>query len=419
MEFELPSSTSSRAAPKGAGFAPSRLDRIENWLAELISSGKMAGASVHIARAGQLAFARCAGFANRERKTPMSSDTIVRIKSMTKPVTSVAVMTLFEEGRFQLDDPIARYLPSFTNQRVLRAISGGRLDTVPAERDITFHDLLTHTAGLTYGFMHASAVDRLYREAEVDFQLDSPLRVGPPTTSLAAMVERAASMPLLSQPGATWNYSIATDILGRLIEVISGVDLPTFVNERILTPLGMSDSGFCVPREKISRFASHYAPSETGLALVESSDASRWCGPIGLPSGGGGLVSTALDYMKFCQMFLNKGRFNGVQILSRKSIELMTSNHLAGDIPSMGPSRVDGERFAGVGFGLGLSVLTSPNRAQTLGSSGELGWWGSASTHFWIDPVEDLVVVFLSQLTPSSVYPLRRELRVLVNQALV
>jgi CubicO group peptidase (beta-lactamase class C family) len=360
---------------------------------------------------------RCAGLADIARGNLMAPDTLVRIKSMTKPLTAVAVLMLYEEGRFQLDDPVSRFLPCFTNQRVAVGGSPGRIEMVPATRGSTVRDLLTHTAGLTYGFIGQTIVDDMYRSSGVDFQLDSPLRAGPPTASLAEMVERTAAMPLLAQPGTRWNYSVAADVLGHLVAVVSGKEYPTFMAERITGPLGMADTSFTVRAAQLPRFAAHYAPGGKALNIVDDPVSSRFTAVPSLHSGGGGLVSTAPDYLRFCQMLLNGGELAGARLLGRKTVQLMVTNHLAGDIAQNG-TPFQGDALPGIGFGLGVSVMLDPARAQILGSRGEFGWVGSASTAFWVDPVEDMAVVFLAQLTPDWTYPLRRELRVLTYQAL-
>lgn len=405
------------ADPEEFGFANSRLDRVSRWLDDQNISGRLSGASVAIIRGGHIVYAGSAGYSDIARGTPMTHRTLVRIKSMTKPLTSCAVLTLFEQGHFQLDDPISDFLAYFDDHRVLVGGTIDRLLTVPANRAITFRDLLTHTAGLTYGFINKTPVDEMYRRHEVDFQLDSPLRRGPPGHTLGEMVELAASMPLLAQPGQRWNYSIATDVLGHLLSVISGVELPAFLDTRLFGPLGMNDSAFTVPREKLSLFAAHYAPIDDGLVLLDDPQKSRFASVPTLHSGGGGVVSTLGDYLRFCQMLLNGGTLDGNRVLGRKTVELMRSNHLAGDIEECG-TLMRGTTYPGVGFGLGVSVMLDPARAQILGTRGEFGWTGSASTAFWIDPAEDLGVVFFTQLTPDWTYPLRRELRVLTYQAL-
>ena len=399
------------ARPEDVGLSTTRLARIDGWMDRLVADGKLPGVSVFVSRRGQLAYSRCTGLADIARHTPMAPDTLVRIYSMTKPLTSVAIMMLYEEGRFQLDDPITRFIPSFANQRVAVGGNRAKLETVPAQRAITFRDLLTHTSGLTYGFMQATLVDALYRDAGVDFQLAD--------ATLGEVVERAAALPLLAQPGAEWNYSIATDVLGHLVAVISGQSFDEFLHDRVLAPLGMRDTAFTVPADQIARFAANYAPAPGRLVQIDEPSESRFAKPCHIPSGGGGLVSTAADYMRFCQMMLNKGELAGTRLLGRKTVELMTTNHLRGDMAAMGQARFSESSYEGVGFGLGFSVTLDPARAQLIGSPGEYAWGGAASTAFWIDPVEELAVIMLTQLTPSSTYPIRRELRVLTYQSII
>lgn len=397
--------------PEDVGLSSTRLARIDGWMDELVASGRLPGVSVTIARRGRIAYARCTGLADIARARPMAPDTMVRIYSMTKPITTMAALMLYEEGRFQLDDPISRFLPAFKSQRVCIGGNRGKMETVPAMRDITFRDLMTHTSGLTYGFMASTLVDAAYRDQGVDFQTSD--------LSLLEVVQKAASLPLLAQPGAEWNYSIATDVLGCLVQVISGQDFASFLQERILTPLGMRDTHFVVPADKVSRFAANYVPGADGLVLLDDPETSRFLQPGKIASGGGGLVATASDYLRFATCLLNRGRFGDARLLGRKTVELMTSNHLRGDMAAMGQARFSESSYEGVGFGLGVSVTLDPARAQLLGSSGEYAWGGAASTAWWNDPAEEMTVILLTQLTPSSTYPIRRELRVLSYQALV
>ena len=399
------------AEPERVGLSAERLERVDGWMRRLVEDGKLPGVQVAVMRRGEIAFARQHGFADIARAKPMATDTIVRIYSMTKPLTSVAIMMLYEEGRFQLDDPITRFLPVFRDMRVATSMGAG-IETVPAERDITFRDLLTHTSGLTYGFIQATPIDALYREHGVDFQT-SP-------KSLSEVVETAASLPLLAQPGTAWNYSIATDVLGHLVAVISGRDFGDFLRERILGPLGMVDTNFHIAREKIDRFASNYTKGPDGRPkLIDDAIEGPYATPRLIASGGGGLVSTAADYLRFCRFMLNKGELEGTRLLGRKTVELMTTNHLPGDMAQMGQPRFSESPYYGIGFGLGFSVTLDPATAQILGSPGEYAWGGAASTAFWIDPAEEMAVVLLTQLMPSSTYPIRRELRVLTYQAIV
>jgi CubicO group peptidase (beta-lactamase class C family) len=401
----------SMTEPEAVGLSSERLERIVPWMQLYVETGKLAGLSVLVSRRGRIAFRRAHGLADLARGTPMADDTIVRIYSMTKPLTSTAILMLYEEGLFQLDDPITRHLPEFRDMRVFTGGSRGKWESVPAERDITFRDLLTHTSGLTYGFMDSTLVDGMYRDGGVDFQTAE--------TSLADVVARAAGMPLLAQPGAEWNYSIATDVLGRLVEVIAGQPFDDFLRERIIRPLGMVDTDFHVPADKLGRFASNYVRGADGrLTLIDDAVDGRYARPRSVPSGGGGLVSTAADYARFCRFILGQGELDGVRLLGRKTVELMTSNHLRGDLADMGQPRFSESSYSGIGFGLGFSVMLDPAKAQILGTPGEVAWGGAASTAFWIDPAEDLFVILLTQLMPSSALPLRRELRVLTYAAL-
>ena len=405
-------------APEQVGLSAARLARITQWMQTWIDSGRLPGMTVAIMRKGELAYAHTCGKADVERNKPMRPDTIVRIYSMTKPLTSTAIMMLYEEGRFQLDDPISKFIPGFRNQRVYSGGSRGKIESVPAERDINFRDLLSHTSGLTYGFMESNPVDALYRAKDgVDFQTAD--------TSLKQVVDKLATFPLIAQPGKAWNYSVATDVLGCLVEVISGEPFQVYLREKVLKPLGMVDTDFHVPADKHERFAANYqaGPSNANgagkLELLDDPGKSRYLAPRKVNSGGGGLVSTASDYLRFCKFMLNKGCIDGVQLLGRKTVELMTMNHLKGDMADMGMPRFSESTYYGIGFGLGFSVMIDPAKAHIVGTPGEYAWGGAASTAFWCDPAEDMAVVLLTQLMPSSTYPIRRELRVLTYQAIV
>ena len=398
--------------PEDVGLSTPALARIENWARRLVNDGKLPGAITLVARRDRVAHLHVGGQADVARGVPLAADTIFRIYSMTKPLTTTAMMMLYEEGRFQLDDPIHRFLPCFADMRVYAGGSRGKIDSVPAERDITFRDLMTHTAGLTYGFMEAHPVDALYRAHGVDFQTSD--------ATLGEVVARAAALPLIAQPGRAWNYSIATDVLGHLVAVFSGQDFASFLQNRVLGPLGMVDTGFHVPAEKLPRFAANYMRgADGGLVLVDDPQNSVFGAPRKIASGGGGLCSTLADYLRFCRMMLGGGALDGVRLLGRKTVELMTSNHLGGDMAALGTPRFSESTYAGIGFGLGFSVMLDPAKAQIAGTPGEYAWGGAASTAFWIDPGEQMIVILLTQLSPSSTWPLRRELRVLSYAAVV
>ena len=400
------------AKPEDVGFSSARLARIEAWMRQQIDIGRLPGVEVMINRKGRTAFHKCVGQQDVARNKPASPDTIYRIYSMTKAMTSTAIMMLYEDGRFQLDDPISKFIPAFANQRVYAGGGFGAVQSEPAVRDITFRDLLTHTSGLTYGFMQANPVDATYRAQKLEL---------PGTDmTLTEFADKVAKVPLIAQPGKEWNYSVATDILGALVAVIAKQPFDQFLRERVIKPLGMVDTDFHVPADKIGRFAACYVRGPDGKpALQDDPESSRFLKAPMAPSGGGGLVSTARDYMRFTQMLLNRGALGNVRLLGRKTVELMTLNHLDGDMAAMGQPRFGESNFHGIGFGLGFSVTLDPAKAQISGSPGEYAWGGMASTAFWNDPKEDLSVVMMTQLMPSSTYPIRRELRVLSYQALV
>ncbi len=398
--------------PEDVGLCSRRIERIAAWMQRQVADGRLAGVEVMIDRRGRTAFHRCHGKRDLARNADATPDTIYRIYSMTKPLTSVAAMMLYEEGRFQLDDPVARYLPAFAGQRVLTGGGYGAVATEPAVRDITFRDLLTHTSGLTYGFMQATPVDAIYRAQKIELP--------GATEPLGDIVARLAKVPLIAQPGGEWNYSISTDVLGHLVAVLSGQPFDAFLRERILRPLGMADTDFHVPSDKVQHLAANYDKGPDGRPrLIDDPETSRFLSPPVAPSGGGGLTGTARDYMRFCRMLLAGGVYGSDRLLGRKTVELMTMNHLDGDMAAMGQPRFAESNYHGIGFGLGFSVVLDPAKAQIVGSAGECAWGGMASTAFWIDPHEDLAVVMMTQLTPSSTYPIRRELRVLAYQAIV
>jgi CubicO group peptidase (beta-lactamase class C family) len=399
--------------PARAGFDPERLARVDRHLARYVDEGLLAGTQVVVARDGKVVHHGTYGLRDREAGLPVEPDTLWRVYSMTKPLTSVAAMMLVEEGRLQLRQPIADLLPEFAAPRVYTAGSAANPATVPALEPIRVWHLLTHTSGLTYGFLYASPVDTMYRSAGIEF-------FPPAGTTLAQACERWAALPLLFQPGAEWNYGVSTDVLGRVVEVVSGQPLDAFLAERVTGPLGMVDTGFSVPAEQADRLAGLYVTSKAGRPPLRrdefTPDPRR---PATFLSGGGGLVSTAADYHRFTTMLLNRGELAGVRLLGPRTVDLMTRNHLPADIASFGRLTSAEDAFEGVGFGLGFSVVTDPVRTETLASEGEYSWGGLASTAFWVDPRERVTVGFYTQLVPSSTYKIRPELRALVNSALV
>jgi CubicO group peptidase (beta-lactamase class C family) len=401
--------------PEDVGLSSSRLARIGDHMQRYIDAGKIAGTLTLVARRGQVAYLEPQGHLEIERRRPVTADAVWRIYSMTKPITSVGLMMLYEEGRFQLDDPVHRFIPSWQNLRVFVGGNYPTFKTAPVERPMTIRDLLSHTSGLTYGFMERTNVDAAYRKLGVADQTRSGY-------TLQDMVDTLAELPLEFSPGTRWNYSVATDVIGHLIEVISGQRLDAYLRERILEPLGMRNTGFVLEDEQVARFAANYERQGDGsLKMIDNPEQSSYR-KRSFFSGGGGLLSTAPDYFRFTSMLQNMGELDGTRVLGRKTVELMTMNHLPGgqDLTDLAQAGMFTETaYAGVGFGLGFSVQQSPARAQILGSAGEFAWGGAASTAFWIDPAEDLIVIFMTQLMPSSSYPLRRELRVLTYASLV
>ncbi len=398
--------------PEAVGLSSARLELMKPWIQTYLEAGKLPGATIFVARHGKAVYCKTFGLRDVEANQPMQTDTILRIYSMTKPITAAAMLMLYEKGHFQLDDPVSEYIPCFKDLRVYVSGEGDNMVTEPLCQPMTLHHLLTHTSGLTYGFGEEGPVPELYRSQHTDFDnQDGPLE---------AVVERLAQIPLQFQPGKRWNYGVSFDVLGRVVEVVSGRPLDRFFQERIFKPLNMVDTGFAVPRDKLHRFAALYERTEEeNLSLLESPGNSTLVDTVETYSGGGGLVSTLGDYFRFTEMMRCKGELDGERLLGRKTVEYMTCNHLPGDLADMGQPVFTETSYEGIGFGLGVSVMLDPARAKVMGSPEEYAWGGYASTAFWIDPREDLTVIFLTQLIPSSAYPIRRQLRVLTYQALI
>jgi CubicO group peptidase (beta-lactamase class C family) len=395
------------------GFSVERLGRLDAVLHRYVDSGKLPGVQTLVSRHGQLAHRDCYGFADIDAGRKVEPDTLYRIYSMTKPITSVALMMLYEEGHFLLENPVSRWLPEFAD---LRVWSGGTADapeTRPLEKPLTVHHVLTHTSGFTYGFQFAHPVDELYRRSDLG-------NFNTPSYDLDEAMHRLAALPLLFEPGTRWNYSMSTDVCGALVEKMSGQRFDEFLQARIFDPLGMVDTGFAAPESQLDRCSVLYAFDGAGGMRPFSSAASMTRMPR-LLSGGGGLVGSADDYLRFSYMLRNRGELDGVRLLSPRTLKLMTSNHLPGGrtLNEMGQSSFAEVAMEGMGFGLGFSVLVNPAANTTLGSAGLFAWGGAGSTAFWVDPAEDVVVVFMTQLLPSSTYPLRRHLQAGVYQALL
>ena len=395
------------------GFDPLRLDRIASHFDQYVQDRRLAGWLATVARGGELVWSAKGGHRDRERELDVTDDTIWRIYSMTKPVTSIAVMMLYEEGLFDLNDDAGRWIESLREPRVWAGGTAEHPETTAATGPVRIHHLLTHTSGLTYGFQRSHPVDEIYRLKGYDFATYA-------ARNLADAVDDWCSSPLLFEPGSRWNYSESTSVLGRLIEIWSGVSLDEFFRTRILEPLGMHDTGWWVPAEKSDRLAMLYVPHD-GNSFAYEDLARHALKPPRVLDGGGGLQSTAYDYNRFTSMLVRGGELDGVRILSQRTLELMTLNHLArdADLEEMATDSFSEASYAGVGFGLGFSVVTDRRRNKSLTSEGTYAWGGAASTAFWVDPVEDLTVSFFTQLLPSGTYPIRRELAQLVYQALV
>jgi|TARA_A100001035_G_scaffold219991_1_gene180045 CubicO group peptidase (beta-lactamase class C family) len=410
--------------PEKLGLSKEKLMAMENFFKEkYIQNGKLAGIQTLVARKGKVVHFKSTGLRDVENNKKIEKDTIFRIYSMTKPITSVALMQLFEQGLFQLADPVSKFLPEFKNPKVFLSGSYPHFMTSPAEREITIRDLLTHTAGLTYGFHYRTNVDHAYRKVWSGPRGDNTDFSFPPL-DLENFSKSIASLPLEFSPGDKWNYSVATDICGRLVEVLSDMTLDAYFSKYIFKPLKMKDTSFYVPKNKLSRFAACYerTPKEY-LKLQDSGDAKSGYSSMPLHlSGGGGLVSTTEDYFNFCQMLLNGGLFEGKRLLSRKTIELMTSNHLPGnqDMVTMGSEGSFSEiRYKGVGFGLGFGVNIDLADTQNSGSVGSYNWGGAASTFFWVDPKEELICILMTQLMPSGYYPIRMQMQSMVYSSFI
>lgn len=397
-----------------SGLSLDRLRNIENHIdRHYIQSGKLPGTLTLVAQRGEIAYIKAQGLMDVERNKAMCRDTIFRIYSMTKPITSIAMMQLYEQGRFLLDDPVHRYIPAWKNLQVYKSGVYPDFITTPATSVMTIRDLLTHMSGLTYGFMQSTNVDAAYRELGLD---------GSKGLTLETLVSQLAELPLEFSPGTAWNYSVATDVLGYLVQLLADQPFDEYLRERIFEPLRMVDTGFQVGDDQLERFAAcyQYQPRDQ-FKLQDDPATSAFRRKGTFLSGGGGLVSTIDDYFHFSQALCQGGEYQGQRIIGRKTLEFMRSNHLPGnqDLPNLSVGSFSETPYAGSGFGLGFSVKTDVAKSQINGSVGEYGWGGMASTNFFIDPVEELVMIFMTQLIPSSSYPIRQELRAIVNGALI
>jgi CubicO group peptidase (beta-lactamase class C family) len=401
--------------PGDAGFDGRRLERLDTHFARYVDDGRLPGWLILVSRRGRIVHLSTYGQRDVEAALPVEVDTLFRIYSMTKPIASVAAMMLYEEGRFELKDPVSRFVPAFEDVRVYRAGSALNPVTEPAREPVRIWHLLTHTSGLTYGFHHAHPVDAMYRAA--GFEWGSPA-----AADLTACCDAWAALPLLFQPGTEWNYGVSTDVLGRVVEVASGQTLDRFFAERIFRPLGMTDTAFWAPEADHDRLAALYVafPGRADRVRMDAMGDAAKTQPAFL-SGGGGLVSTAADYHRFTQMLLRGGELDGARLLGTRTVRYMTRNHLPGgvDLEAFGRPLFAETTFEGVGFGLGFSVVEDNVANRVLSTVGEFGWGGAASTASLVDPAEELTMLFFTQLLPSSIHPIRSQLKQLVYQALV
>jgi CubicO group peptidase (beta-lactamase class C family) len=413
----VPASSGPRVTrdPAEAGVDAARMTRVDRHLARYVDDGRLAGWQLLVTRRGQVVHAAVHGARDAEAGLPVEPDTLWRIYSMTKPITSVVAMQLYEEGLLRLNDEVSCWLPEFADMRVLVGGNADQPKTVPCVEPIRLWHLLTHTSGLTYAFTRSSVLDDMYKARGADALAD-------PEADLEEMCRRWAGLPLLFEPGTAWNYSVSTDVLGRIIEVVTGKALDEVFDERVLGPLGMTETRWWVEAESAHRLAALYVPHPTtGQALRYDTLGSQALSQPAMLSGGGGLISTAADYARFTAMLLGGGEADGARLLGPRTLRYMTRNHLpgGGSLAALGRGQFAEVAYDGIGFGLGFGVSVDPVATKVTTTPGEHTWGGLASTAFWVDPVEDLAVHFFTQLVPSSTYPVRTELRQLVYGALV
>jgi CubicO group peptidase (beta-lactamase class C family) len=400
--------------PEDTGLSSAQLAHIDTFLKQNYTDNqKIAGCLTLVARNGKIAHFSPLGLMDLERGKPMEKDTLFRIYSMSKPITSVALMTLFEKGLFQLSDPVHKFIPQWRNLRVFASGTHPNFITAPIKRPMTILDLMTHQSGLTYGFMTRSNVDHAYRKLKIGERHSANLK---------ETIDLLAGIPLEFSPGEHWNYSISTDVLGYLVEVMSGMPFDQYLKTRIFDPLNMTDTGFDVLDHQKERFAACYQRGlDKKLHLQDDPGTSPYLKPAIFFSGGGGLVSTARDYFRFCQMLLNGGELDGARILGHKTIQLMTLNHLADgkDMKEASFGSFSELPMEGSGFGLGFSVIQDQAKSRQIGDEGEYAWGGAASTRFWINPKEQLIMIFMTQLMPSSTFDFTGQLKNIIYPAIL
>ena len=400
--------------PKAAGMNAEQLENITRHLnLRYIEPQKISGCQVLIARRGHVAYFRSLGLMDIKRNKPMKDDTIFRIYSMTKPITSVALMMLYEKGSFQLADPVSKFIPEWRNLQVFTGGKAPNFETRPPDRPMTIRDLLSHMSGLTYGNDPTHPLDQAYQAEKIGGR-----EAG---ATLKSMIEKMAKLPLKFSPGTRWHYSLSTDVLGYLVEVMSGMSFDRYLQEKIFDPLGMVDTGFQLPEEKCERFAANYnRQADKILRLVDDPETSLYLKPKTYFSGGGGLVSTTADYFRFCQMLVNGGTLDGARILGSRTLKLMHLNHLPGgqDLVNLALGAFSETANEGIGFGLGFAVSLGEVASQSI-SAGDYYWGGAASTIFWIDPHEEMAVIFMTQLMPSATFDFRGQLKSIIYPAIV
>ncbi len=397
-------------APEAVGFSSDRLSNINGKLQDYVDRGKVAGFVTLVARGSEVAHFEACGYRDAENRRPMERDTIFRIYSMTKPITSIALMQLYERGKFQLPQPVSRYIPAFGKTKVLSGVGFLGQQLAPQDPPMTIHHLLTHTAGLSYGFFLDTPIDEMYRNSIFRSE----------TATLEEKTTGMAELPLRFQPGSAWNYSIATDVCGYLVQALADMPFEDYLEEKIFQPLGMVDTAFHVAEHNLGRFAKLYQhlPQEGGFREYKGAPNipfHDYTKPAKAPSGGGGLVSTTADYWRFANMLLNEGEANDARVIGRKTLEFMTRNHIAPDLLplAIGPIPIPGR-----GFGLGFDVVMDAAQTGVLNSDGNYGWSGAAATNFWVDPQEQLLGIIMTQLM-DNMLPFQQDFRALTYQALV
>ncbi|MEV6174480.1 serine hydrolase domain-containing protein [Streptomyces sp. NPDC051954] len=396
--------------PDEVGLDGKALDRLDQYFAHYVDEGRLPGYLVAVARGGRVAHLTTHGRRDVAAGLPVEADTLWRIYSMTKPVTAVAVLLLMEEGKLSLDDPVAAHLPAFADARVYDSGSGADLRTRPAAGPMLIRHLLTHTSGLTFAFYHSHPVDALYREANLESSV-------PPGANLAETIDVYASLPLQFEPGTQWNYSVGSNVLGRVIEVASGQSLDEFYRERIFGPLGMTDAGFQVSAEQAGRLSELYGETEGGT--IERIPGLPLHGRPRFLSGSGGMVAGSYDMHRFMELLRRRGELDGVRLLAPETVDLMTANQLPGgaDLRSFGSRPHDEPGNTGVGFGFSVSVVIDPARTLAPSGLGTYGWTGAATTTFWVDPSRDLTVQFMTQVRPRTSHTMFPDLKRHVHEA--